>query len=493
MSTVPKLETDHFVGGRRVPALSKETYTSLNPANNEPIATFAVANAADIDRAVREARKAFDEGPWPHMKDSERARILQAMAAIIRAKAETLGTIESMDVGKLLSECVHHDVARASENIAFFARAVRQWQDEAFYGAAQSLGSEVTTLSVTRRRPVGVAGLIVPWNSPLMLATWKIGPCLAAGNTCVIKPPTWAALSVLQLGEIAKEAGVPDGVLNILPGGVEAGEALVRHTGVNRISFTGSVPAGKAVQRANAEVRLAPVSLELGGKAPSIVFTDADLDLALKGVARGIFRSQGQSCVAGSRLLLEQGIYDKFLDRLAAAAAKMRIGDPLDPATEIGPLITREHLKRVEDYIESGLREGARLVTGGRRPADGSLARGNYLEPTIFDRANSEMRIVREEIFGPVLAAIPFRTTEEAIRLANDTRFGLSASIWTRDTNRALRVAEALETGMIWVNSHFLRDLRAPFGGVKESGVGSEGGRYSIEFYTQPKMICLPF
>ena len=309
----------------------------------------------------------------------------------------------------------------------------------------------------------------------------------------LVKPTPWALLSVLQLGELAHRAGVPPGVLNIVPGGLEAGQSLVAHQGVDRISFTGSVAAGKEVNRNNAQARLAPVLLELGGKSPSLVFADADLDMALKGVSRGIFRSQGQSCVAGSRLLLEESIYDQFLERLAAAMAEMKIGDPSSDDTEIGPLITPEHLARVQAYVQAGLDEGARLVVGGRIPVDSALGDGNFLEPTLFDEVTSAMRIWREEIFGPVLVVMPFQNDEEAIRKANDTSFGLSSSVWTSNLERAFYVSGKIQSGMTWVNSHFVRDLRSPFGGVKDSGIGSEGGRYGLEFYTQPKMICLPY
>ncbi len=488
-----KIRVDHFVGGERVKALSQETYTSLNPANNEPIATFALGNREDIDRAVQAARKAFDQGAWPRLPIKERSRILSRFANLIEKNSDLLGAIESYDVGKLLQECIGHDVARASANIRFYASKMEQWQDEAFFNEAAFLGKKITTLSVTRRDPVGVAGLIVPWNSPIMLATWKIGPCLAAGNTCVVKPTPWALLSILQLGEIANEAGIPEGVLNIVPGGVEAGEALVSHPAVDRISFTGSVGAGKAVNQANAQARLAPVVLELGGKSPSIVFADADLDLALKGVARGIFRSQGQSCVADSRLLLERSICDDFLKQLVESVGKMKIGDPISPDTQIGPLITKEHLQRVKNFITAGIEEGAKLTLGGKRPVDPALKNGNYIEPTIFENVTPEMEIWRKEIFGPVLVVMPFKTEEEAIAKANNSSFGLSSTVWTTDFERALSVAGSIESGMTWINSHFVRDLRSPFGGIKDSGVGSEGGRYSLEFYTKPKMMCLSY
>jgi 5-carboxymethyl-2-hydroxymuconic-semialdehyde dehydrogenase len=490
-SFLKKLETRHFVDGQRIAAYSSDTYQSINPSDGSVLATFSLANEEDVDRAVCAARKAFDKGPWPRLSDAKRVALLHRFADGIAAHAEQLGTIEAADVGKLLSECINHDVARASANIRFFADAITHGHSEAFFKQSKFLDDELETLSVTRRMPIGVAGLIVPWNSPLMLATWKLGPCLASGNTCVLKPSPWALLSILQLGEIANEAGIPPGVLNIVPGDVLAGEALVSHRGVNRISFTGSVTAGKAVQIANAQCRLAPVSLELGGKSPSIVFADADLEAAVAGVARGIFRSQGQSCVAGSRLLVEESIKSEFVEKLESHIDRYVIGSALDSASTLGPLVSEEHLLHVESMIAKAVEEGARLYCGGDRPE--KPAKGFYIKPCIFDEVSPEMEIWRSEVFGPVLSVIGFKDEAEALNLANDSEFGLSSSVWTSSHDKAMRVSFAIESGMTWVNSHFLRDLRSPFGGIKDSGVGSEGGNYSLDFYTRPKMVCLPW
>ena len=488
-----KLKTDPFIDGERISSSSKETYTSKNPSTNEEFTTFPLCNAEDVNKAVAAARKAFDQGPWPRMSVKERTKLLRNFADLIEENAKLLGAIESYDVGKLLPECVNHDVARASANIRFFAERVTQAGDEVFFNDAAFLGKKIKTISVTRRDPIGVAGLIVPWNSPIMLATWKIGPCLATGNTCVVKPSPWALLSILQLGELAKEAGIPDGVLNIVPGGVDAGKALVAHPGVNRVSFTGSVRGGKEVNQSNAETRMEPVSLELGGKSPTIVFADADLECAVKGVSRGIFRSQGQSCVAGSRLLLDHSIYQEFMEALVKNVSGMKVGDQLDEESDIGPVITTEHMQNVMAMIKSGIDEGAKATIGGKQLTDGELSKGNYVAPTVFENVTAEMKIWKEEIFGPVLVIMPFSSEAEALHLANDTCFGLSSSVWTNNYERALRVAGAIEAGMTWVNSHFVRDLRSPFGGIKESGIGSEGGRYSLEFYTKPKMMCFPY
>lgn len=481
-----------FIGGEYVPAASGRTFPVFNPANNEVLVEVAQAGGEDVERAVAAARRAFDEGPWPRMKTAERAKRLRRFAELLLVHASELERIESLDVGKPLKESGGHDLPRAANNFAFFADALSQWTQDAHWGEGNWLGQEVNLLSVTLRQPLGVAAIIVPWNSPMMLGTWKLAPCLAVGCTAVLKPSELAPLSLLKLGEIAQEAELPPGVLNVLSGFGEVGAALTTHPDVNAISFTGGVETGKRVMRAAADT-LKRISLELGGKSPNIVFADADLESAVRGAVRAIFRSQGQSCVAGSRLLLQESIYDRFLERFLAAVARLKIGDPLDPATDFGPLISPHHRQRVEGFVQSGLDEGARLLAGGTRPQDPALQRGNYLLPTVFEGVTSTMRICREEIFGPVLAVQGFRDEEEAIRLANDTIYGLAGFVWTQDVNRALRVASAVRTGMVWVNSFFLRDLRAPFGGVRASGIGREGGRYSLEFYTEPKLICVPY
>ena len=467
--------------------------TVFDPGNNDELVAYTLAGAKDAEKAVAAARTAFDEGPWGKMPAKQRVKLLYKFADLIEENADFLGTVESYNVGKILHECIGHDVARASANIRFFASAIEQQQDDAFFSNAKFLGKEITTMSIAKRLPVGVAALISPWNSPIMLATWKIGPCLAAGNTCVIKPSPWALLSVLQLGELANQAGIPKGVLNILPGDADAGKAIVSHAGVDRVSFTGSVPVGKIVAKANAEARLAPVSLELGGKSPTVVFEDADLDFAAKGVARGIFRSQGQSCVAGSRLLLQDSIYDSFMDKLITNIKAMKMGYQVEESTQIGPIINKKHLAHVEACIQKAKDEGAKLTIGGKRPDGTEFKKGNFVEPTVFENVTRSMEIWKEEVFGPVLAVMRFKNQDEAVELANDTIFGLSSSVWTNNFERAMQMTSAIDAGMVWVNAHFVRDLRAPFGGVKESGIGSEGGRYSLEFFTKPKMMCFPY
>jgi acyl-CoA reductase-like NAD-dependent aldehyde dehydrogenase len=488
----PTLRTQLFIGGEYVPSVSGKTFPVLNPANNVMLTELAEAGIDDVNRAVTAARKAFDEGPWPRMKTAERAKMIRRFAELLVKHAPELERIESLDVGKPVKESGGHDIPRAANNFSFFADALSQWTQDAHWTESNSLGVDVNLMSVTMRQPLGVAGIIIPWNSPMMLGTWKLAPCLATGCTAVLKPSELAPLSLMKLGEISQEAGLPPGVLNVISGFGDIGAALVSHPDVNAVSFTGGVPTGKHVLKAAADT-LKRVSLELGGKSPNIVFADADLEMAVKGAVRAIFRSQGQSCVAGSRLILQDTIYDRFLDRFLATVANLKVGDPLDPTTDFGPLISPQHRERVEGFIHDGLKEGARLLTGGKRPTDPALQQGNYLLPTVFERVSSAMRLCREEIFGPVLSVLRFHDEAEAIRLANDTAYGLAGFLWTQDVNRALRVSSAVKTGMMWVNSFFLRDLRTPFGGAGESGFGREGGRYSLEFYTEPKFVCIPY
>ncbi|MGH7960383.1 MAG: aldehyde dehydrogenase family protein, partial [Candidatus Binatia bacterium] len=390
----PAFRSQLFIGGVYTPAASGETFPVLNPANNEVLVEVALAGSEDVDRAVAAARQAFDEGPWPKMKTAERAKRLRRFAELLVKHAPELERVESLDVGKPVKESGGHDIPRAANNFSFFADALSQWTQDAHWGESNSLGQDVKLLSVTLRQPLGVAGIIIPWNSPMMLGTWKLAPCLAVGCTAVLKPSELAPLSLMKLGEIAQEADLPPGVLNILSGVGEVGAALTTHPGVNAVSFTGGAATGKRVVHAAADT-LKRVSLELGGKSPNLVFADADLDMAVKGAVRAIFRSQGQSCMAGSRLLLQDAISDRFMERFLGAVAGLKVGDPLDPATDFGPLITAQHRERVEEFIQSGLDEGARLLTGGIRPNDPALHKGNYLLPTVFEDVTNTMRVCR--------------------------------------------------------------------------------------------------
>jgi len=494
--SVNDVEVRHFVNGDYTPALSSEVSRIRYPATNaRPETECPLGGGDDIRRAVAVAREAFDEGPWPRLSAKARAQILLRFAALIERNADDIAKIDTFNVGKLLKGC-RQEAARGAENISYPAHALLGHTGEVFLGEGEFIGRSVKTRSAVSYEPVGVAGIIVPWNSPFMLGTFDIGPALAMGNTCVVKPPPWAPLSLLQLGRYANEAGIPKGVLNIVPGGKEAGETLVRHPYVDLVSFTGSVTAGKEVVKANAAVRLSRVLAELGGKAATIVFADADLNRAVQGAALSVFRGQGQSCVAGSRLLIEKAVYTRFITALVALAEKIVIGDPARETTHFGPLITAEHRTRVEGYIETGIQEGATLLAGGKRPRtlDPALREGNFIEPTIFADVDPGMTIFCEEIFGPVLSVLPFESEEEAIRLGNDTDYGLSGSVWTENGARGQRIAAALRVGMVWINGHFLRHhLGAPFGGMKQSGIGRKGGRWSMEFFSEPKIICATY
>ncbi len=484
------METRLFIAGRYVDAAKSARFADVEPATERELAEVASASADDVNRAVEAAREAADRGPWPRMNADARATILGKLADGIEKRARELGMLEARDVGKPVSECVNHDVARAARNIRFFAAAAQTWTHEAAVSDAKFLGRDLKLMSVTDRPPVGVGAIVIPWNSPLMLATWNLGPCLAAGNTCVLKPSELAPLTSIALGEIANEAGLPPGVLNIVPGLGDAGAALVAHRDVDAIAFTGGVATGRRVMASAAE-SLKRVTLELGGKSPNLVFADANLKRTAAGVARSIYRSQGQSCVAGSRLLVDRRVAADFLELLAAEIPLLKIGDPLADGTDYGPLISAAHRERVHSFVAEAVANGARVLAGGKAPAE--PARGFYYLPTILDSVDATSRAVSEEIFGPVLTVERFDDEEHAVAIANATRFGLAAYIWTTSMDRALRVTEKIKTGMVWVNSFFLRDLRVPFGGAKMSGLGRQGGRFSMEFWTEPKLVCVAY
>ncbi len=481
VKTLPGLRTvQHFIGGEFVDSKSGEAFPSLNPATNAPIAQVADGTADDVDRAVRAARRAFDEGPWRRMTPAERARALNRIADLIDKRVEEISRTECLDTGIPYAQIRQGQIPRAAENFRFFAEMATKVPNEAY-------PVEGSFVNYTVRVPAGVAGLITPWNTPFMLDTWKVAPCLAAGCTCVLKPGEWSPLSAVLLAEIIREADLPPGVFNVVQGfGEIAGAPLVAHPGVQLISFTGETTTGEEIMR-NGAATLKRFSMELGGKSPVIVFPDADLERALDAAIFGVYTLNGERCTANSRLLVDRRIHDDFVARLVDRVARLQIGDPMDPTTEIGPLIHPDHWRRVAGYIEAGVQEGAHLATGGRRPPH--LAEGNYLEPAVFTNVANGMRIAQEEIFGPVLVVIPFDAEEEAIRLANDVRYGLAAYLWTNDVARGHRVAQALEAGMVWVNSQNVRDLRTPFGGMKHSGIGREGGHYSFDFYMEYKTV----
>jgi 5-carboxymethyl-2-hydroxymuconic-semialdehyde dehydrogenase len=468
----------HYVDGRHVDSTDGDTIPVTDPVTHSDYAALAAGKAADIDAAVAAARRAFEDSGWTELGGRQRSDALRAIADAIESRAETISAFEAFDTGLPVTQA-RGTAARAAENFRFFADVCSAMHEDAFRSQAQ--------LGYVIRRPRGVAGLITPWNVPFMLATWKLAPCLAAGCTVVLKPAELSPLSASLLPEIMEAAGLPTGVFNLVHGiGEQAGAALVAHPDVPVISFTGETVTGKAIMRSAAD-HLKGLSMELGGKSPCIVFADADLELALDSALFGVFSLNGERCTAGSRVLVERSIYDEFVARLGQRAAAIRVGDPADPATELGALISTEHYERVMGYVESGRNEGARVVAGGERPAH--LTTGNYLAATVFADVTPEMRIFREEIFGPVVCVTPFDDEEHAVELANATKYGLAAYVWTNDLRRGHRLANRIETGMLWLNSHNVRDLRTPFGGVKESGLGREGGEHSLDFFTDTTIV----
>ena len=468
----------HFIGGRHVPSADGATFGVADPVSNQVYTRCAAGGPPEIDQAVTAARISFEAGPWPHLAARQRAKILNRIADGIETRGTEIAELETLDTGLPITQA-KGQAARAAENFRYFADVIVAQHEEAF--------SQPGQLGYVLRKPAGVAGLITPWNTPFMLESWKVAPALASGCTVVLKPAEWTPASAALLPEIMTEAGVPEGVFNIVHGiGEEAGAALVAHPRVPLISFTGETATGQVIMR-SAAAHLKGLSMELGGKSPCIIFADADIDAAVDSALFGVMSLNGERCTAGSRILTERSVYASLTERLGSRAARIRVGDPADPATEIGALVHPEHYQRVLDYVEIGVKEGARLVAGGTRPA--GLDSGNYLSATVFADVTPSMRIFQEEIFGPVVCITPFDSEAEAIALANDTRYGLAAYIWTSDLRRAHRVAASVESGMTWINSHNIRDLRTPFGGVKASGLGREGGQHSIDFYTESRIV----
>jgi aldehyde dehydrogenase (NAD+) len=458
---------------------SGKTFATLNPSSGEEICQVAEADAADVDIAVQAARAAFDNGPWRKMKASERGRLLYRLADLIESNADALARLEALDNGKPVSVAKAVDVFKTVACYRYFAG----WADK-IHGKTIPIDGDF--LCYTRHEPIGVVGQIIPWNFPMLMMAWKLAPALATGNTILLKPAEQTPLSALRIGELIVEAGFPEGVVNILPGfGPTAGAAIASHMDVDKVAFTGSTEVGHLIMEAAAKSNLKPVTLELGGKSPNIVFEDVDLDEAVEGAHMGLFSNQGQSCCAGSRVFVEETIYERFVERSIARANKRVVGDPFDPRSELGPLIDQTQFDRVMGYVESGRGEGATLGCGGDRIGD----RGYFIRPAIFSDVQDEMKIAREEIFGPVMSVIPFKTLDEVIARANQTKYGLAAAVWTRDMKRALAVANGVRAGTVWINCYNVLDTRAPFGGFKQSGIGRELGEYGLQQYTAVKSV----
>lgn len=472
----------NFVDGAFIPAKGGAWLEDLGPATGQVIARIPRSTKADVDGAVAAAKAALPA--WARTPVAERAALLDRVADLLEARLDEAAELESRDTGKPLALARSLDIPRAVSNFRFFADLVRTKTDDASMMA--------DALNYTHRSPAGVCALVTPWNLPLYLLSWKTAPALAMGNTIVAKPSELTPMSATLLAELLQAAGCPPGVFNLIHGlGAEAGDALVSHPEVALVSFTGGTATGAKVAAAAAP-QFKKLSLELGGKNPSLVFADCDLEKTLPGVARSAFLNQGQICLCGSRILVERSLHDRFVDALLEELKAWKVGDPADPATRIGAAISAGHREKVEGYLKLAMEEGGTLRCGGKRPAlPAPFDGGFFLEPTVITGLPATCRTATEEIFGPVVTVHPFDTEEEALAMANGTRYGLAASVWTRDLARAHRVAQALESGMVWVNTWLHRDLRVPFGGVKASGVGREGGRHSLEFFSEAKNICI--
>lgn len=477
---VKAIDCHHFINGKYVS--SEEQFDNVSPATEEVIGKVDEGTKKEVDLAVKAARQALN-GEWKSITTRERSDILRRIGDIITERKEELAVLESLDTGKPYELALEMDIKRAAHNFYFFSDYLTSMGTEAFQQDNKALHYSI-------RRPVGVVGMINPWNLPLLLLTWKLAPCLAAGNTTVMKPSEWTPMTATVLVEICKEAGVPDGVVNLVHGhGVNsAGSAITEHPDVDAVTFTGETKTGTAIMKAAAPT-LKKLSFELGGKNPNIIFADSDVDEVIETTLKSSFMNQGEVCLCGSRIYVEEAIYDKFLEKFTEATNNLKVGDPFDSDTNVGAVISKEHYDKVTSYIQLAKEEGGTIVTGGNSPDH--LEKGYYINPTIVTGLSKDSRCVREEIFGPIVTVSPFNSEKEVLKQVNDTHYGLAATIWTNDLRRAHRVAQSIETGIVWVNTWYLRDLRTPFGGMKHSGIGREGGSHSFEFYSEISNITI--
>lgn len=477
----PKIQqTECFIGGKWVPAASGKTFETIHPATEEVICNVAEGDKADVDAAVDAAREAFDNGPWRTMDARDRGALMYKLAELIEEEAEELAALETLDNGKPISDSRAADIPLVIDCLKYYAG----WADKI---QGKTIPIRGDYFCYTRREPVGVVGQIIPWNFPALMVAWKWGPALAAGCTIVMKPAEQTPLTCLRMARLAQRAGIPDGVINVVPGfGPTAGAALVEHPGVDKIAFTGEGTTARIIQKA-AAASMKRLTFELGGKSPNVIFADADLDAAVQGAHFALYFNQGQCCCAGSRLFVEQKVYDEVVDRIADKNKSVKVGDPFDPETNQGPQVDQAQFDKILKYVDYGKADGAKCVTGGKRVGD----KGYFVEPTLFANVTDDMRIAREEIFGPVLSVLKFKNVDEIIKRSNDTNFGLAAAVWTRDVAKAHRYAKEVRAGTVWVNCYDVFDAAAPFGGFKESGLGRELGEAGLDNYTESKTVTV--